>query len=202
MRGRPSSDPLYWTICRTRLDNTWHILFLVTLHVIYVLPSSNHFLLLLMRITFPLQVLMVALTTFMNLKLVFLVFLNRMDDVVILWWKELNITYKEQSMVKYTEKCSGIQNHNSLVKCLKAKGCKHGKWTNLNPCLVLSESDSIWCTIFEFCEEKIIDIFKAYWSSNPSNLWWPKKIQEKSSASAMYVDDIKQAIVLYFFKIW
>jgi hypothetical protein len=34
------------------------------------------------------------------------------------------------------------------------------KWITPNPCLVLSERDSKLYTNFEFCEEKIIDIWK------------------------------------------
>ena len=38
-------------------------------------------------------------------------------------------------------------------------------WTTPDPCLMLSESDSIFYTNFEFCEKKIIDILKIYQST-------------------------------------
>ena len=49
------------------------------------------------------------------------------------------------------------------------------KWIAPNPCLMLSELDSILCTNFEFCKEKKLkNISKTYWSTKPSNLEWPK----------------------------
>ena len=61
-------------------------------------------------------------------------------------------------------------------------GASTVKWTTHDPCLVLSKSDSILCTNFEFCEQtKILYIFKTYSSAKGSKLWWPKKFQEKST---------------------
>ena len=49
-------------------------------------------------------------------------------------------------------------------------------------------------------ENIILDILKTCWSTKPSNLWWQKQFQEKStyledSASGMQVGDIEQGIV-------
>ena len=71
-----------------------------------------------------------------------------------------------------------------------------------------SESDSILCSKCEFCEEKPIDILKAYWSTKPRNLWWITKLQEKStysredSASGVQVGNIKQVVARNLFKTW
>ena len=56
------------------------------------------------------------------------------------------------------------------------------KWTT--PCLylVLSKSDSKLYTKSEMYEEKkIIDSLKTYQSTKPSNRWWQKQFQEKST---------------------
>ena len=47
-------------------------------------------------------------------------------------------------------------------------------WTTPDPCLMLSESDSIFYTNFEFCEKKIIDILKIYQSTKKA-VWDDKK---------------------------
>ena len=41
-------------------------------------------------------------------------------------------------------------------------GASTVKWTTLDPCTGLSESDSKLYTNFEFCEEKIINNLKTY----------------------------------------
>ena len=81
-------------------------------------------------------------------------------------------------------------------------GASTVKWTSLDPCLVVSESDSILYTNFKSCEKKITCILKTCWSTKPSNLIYDDKINSKKSlhiledgASGVQVGDIEQVIV-------
>ena len=60
-------------------------------------------------------------------------------------------------------------------------GASMVKWTNPDPCLVLSESDSILCTNFEFCEEKSHRHLKNLLIYKFKQFMMTKKIQGKST---------------------
>jgi hypothetical protein len=49
-------------------------------------------------------------------------------------------------------------------------GASIAKWTAPNPYPVFSDSDLKPYTNIEFCEEKIMHVFKTYWSTKPSKL--------------------------------
>ena len=54
----------------------------------------------------------------------------------------------QDNYTKYCDQCDLLF---EITQCYNYKGVK---WTAPDPCLVLSESGSILCTNFEFCEEK------------------------------------------------
>ena len=71
------------------------------------------------------------------------------------------------------------------------------KWTTHDLCLVASESDFKSCTNFEFCEEKIINTKKVYWStlSNDKNNSKKSLHIVEDGASGVQVGDIEMATV-------
>ena len=66
---------------------------------------------------------------------------------------------------------------------------------------MISESGSILCASFLFCEgTKILDVLSTYWSIKPKNLWWQKKSKKiphvlEDSASGVQVGHIEQVII-------
>ena len=50
------------------------------------------------------------------------------------------------------------------------EGSSMVKYTISLPCIGLIESDLELYIVFEFCEGKIINIWKTHWSTKPSNL--------------------------------
>ena len=76
------------------------------------------------------------------------------------------------------------------------------QWITPDPCLVLSESDSILYADFKYCEENNHRHSKrTYWSTKPSNLGWQKSNSKKNlhilgdGASGVQVSDIEQVVV-------
>ena len=70
---------------------------------------------------------------------------------------------------------------------------KHGKVDNSWSMPSVEWSDSILCTEFQFCDEKIIGIINRYWSTIPSNLWWQYLHILEDDASGVQIGDIEQA---------
>lgn len=55
------------------------------------------------------------------------------------------------------------------------------KWTTLDPCTCLRESDSKQYTNFEFFSTRDHKQLKKYWSTRSSNLCWQKHSKKKST---------------------
>ena len=65
-------------------------------------------------------------------------------------------------------------------KLLKQLGASTVKWTTPNPSLVLSESDSILCINFEFCEEINHRHFKKHLDLQSQAIYDDKKNSKKN----------------------
>ena len=86
-------------------------------------------------------------------------------------------------------------------------GCKHGKWTTLDPCSCLSESDPKLYKNFEFYEIEIFKHLENMWiyiakqfMSTKNNLKQCISIVQ-DGASGEQVGDIEKIIVKNMFKI-
>ena len=73
-------------------------------------------------------------------------------------------------------------------------GASKVKWTNHDPCLVLSDNDPNYTLTIDFVKKKIIDIDKTYWVTKPSSFKKSLHIWE-DGASGVQVSDVEQAIV-------
>ena len=72
-----------------------------------------------------------------------------------------------------------IETKFGIFYILTFMGANTVKWTNPDPCLVLSGSDSILCTNFEFREEKNHRHFKNILIYKAEQFMMTKKFQEK-----------------------
>jgi hypothetical protein len=85
-------------------------------------------------------------------------------------------------------------------------GASTVKWTTSDPCLVLSESDSILHIKFEYYEVKNHRHFKNILIYKPKQFMMATKISKKNlhilgdTGSGVEVGDIEQVIVLNLFK--